>query len=149
MITPERARPRPPPTPKTAETTPIPVPTLSGGNSSLMIEKESGKTAAPQPWMIRQAISAPMCHAKIAAMLPARKMLRLITSIRSFPCWSPSLPNSGVATDAESRKPVSSHAAQAALVSNSRCRTGSAGTIIVCWSANAMPAKVRTASVTL
>jgi hypothetical protein len=76
-------------------------------------------------------------------------MQRLIRSIRSLPCWSPSLPKSGVATEAESRKPVSNHADQAAVVSNSRWRIGRAGITIVCWSANATPARIRTASVTL
>ncbi len=149
MITPESASPRPPPTPNTAEIAPIAVPTFSGGNSSLMIANASGKTAAPQPWRIRHPIRAPMFHAKIAQTLPVRKIEREITSIRSLPYWSPSLPKSGVATEAESRKPVSSHADQAAVVSNSCWRIGSAGMIIVCCSANAIPARIRTPSVML
>src|SRR5918995_1805979 len=64
MSTPESARPNPPPTPKTAETAPIAVPTFSDGNSSLMIENASGKTAAPDPCRMRNPISAPMCQAK-------------------------------------------------------------------------------------
>jgi hypothetical protein len=148
-ISPERTRPSPPPTANTDETAPTATPTFSGGNSSLMIEKLSGNTAAPVPCSTRHAIKTPTFGAKIAATLPRKKMPRLITSNRSLPCWSPSFPSSGVVTDAESRNPVSSHVAHAVLVSNSCCSTGSAGMIIVCWSANATPARISTASVTL
>ena len=72
-----------------------------------------------------------------------------MTSIRSLPCWSPSLPSSGVATEALSKKIVSTHVAHACVVSNSRWKTGSAGKTIVCCSAKAVPAMVRIASVTL
>src|SRR6266540_1298152 len=148
-INPASTSPSPPPTPKTAETTPTATPIFSGGNSSLMIENESGNTAPPAPCTIRHAISTQMFGAKIAAAEPMKKTPRLIRSSRSLPYWSPSFPSSGVSTDAESRNPVSSHVAHPVVVSNSRCSTGSAGRIIVCCSANAMPASVRTASVML
>ena len=120
MITPESTSPRPPPTANTAETAPTATLTFSAGNSSLMIAKLSGKTAAPVPWRIRQPMSTAMFGAKIAATLPVKKIRRLMRSTRSFPYWSPSRPSSGVATEAESRNPVSSHVAQAVVVSNSR-----------------------------
>ena len=148
-ISPERTSPRPPPTPNTAETTPTATLTFSRGNSSLMIEKLSGKTAPPAPWRMRQAISEEMSHAKAAPMLPRKKMPSEMTSSRSLPYWSPSLPSTGVATDAERRKPVSSHVAQVVVVPNSCWSVGSAGRIIVCCSAKAIPANVRTARVTL
>ncbi len=73
----------------------------------------------------------------------------LISSSRSFPCWSPSLPKIGVAIAETSRKPVSSQVTQVVEVWRSRCRAGRAGTTIVCWRAYAMPAIVSAASVTL
>ena len=114
-----------------------------------MIEKLSGKTAPPVPWIIRNAISTQMFGASTAPRHPTKKIPRAITSRRSLPCWSPSLPSRGVATEALSRKPVSSHVAQPVVVCRSRWSAGSAGITIVCCSAKAMPAKVRIASVTL
>jgi len=76
-------------------------------------------------------------------------MIRLIRRKRSLPYWSPSLPRIGVATADTSRNDVKSQVAQAADVCRSRWRLGSAGTIIVCWSEYARPARARTASVTL
>src|SRR5207302_9243301 len=102
-ITPERTIPNPPPTPKTALTSPIPTPTFSGGNSSRMIENDSGKTAAPTPATARKAISDQMFHAAAHPTQPAKKATSEIVSRRSFPYWSPSLPRIGVETDATSR----------------------------------------------
>ena len=146
---PERTRPSPPPTARTDETMPTPTPTFSGGNSSLMIAKLSGKTAPPVPCTMRKPISTQMFGATAAPRQPTKKMPRAITSSRSFPYWSPSLPSSGVATEADSRKPVSSQVAQPVVVCSSSRRAGRAGTTIVCWSAKAIPARVRIASVTL
>ena len=148
-ITPLSTIPNPPPTPNTELTRPMATPTFSGGNSSRMIANESGNTAAPTPARARNAISDQMFHASAQPMQPRRKTLRLITSSRSLPYWSPSLPRIGVATDATSRKTVSTHVAQVVVVSSSRWSTGSAGTTIVCWNANAIPASVNAARVTL
>src|SRR5438067_8166930 len=148
-ITPERTIPNPPPTPKTALTSPIPTPTFSGGNSSRMIANESGKTAAPAPATARKAMRDQMFQAAAQPMHPARKIVSEIVSRRSLPYWSPSLPRIGVATDATRRKTVSTQVAHVVVVWRSRWKTGSAGTTIVCWSAKAVPASVRTASVTL
>jgi hypothetical protein len=101
------------------------------------------------PASARNAISDQMFHATAQPTQPARKSERLITSSRSFPYWSPSFPRTGVATDATSRKTVSTHVAQVVVVSSSRWITGSAGTTIVCWNANAVPASASAASVTL
>jgi len=76
-----------------------------------------------------------MFHAQAAAIEPARKTARLITSSRSFPYWSPSLPRSGVATEATRRKIVSTQVTQVVVVCRSRCSAGKAGITIVCWSA--------------
>ena len=141
--------PKPPPTPKTAEMSPIPTVTFSRGNSSLMIPKLSGKIAPPAPCTARNAISDQMFHAKIAATQPTKNTARLITSSRSLPYWSPSLPSTGVATDATSRKTVSTHVTHVVVVCRSRCSAGNAGMTIVCCSAYAVPPRVRIASVTL
>src|SRR5215210_1439122 len=148
-ITPESTIPKPPPTPKTAESRPIPTFTFSGGNSSRMIAKLSGKRAPPAPETTRNATSDQMSHAAAAPMQPARKSPRLTSSSRSFPNWSPSRPSSGVATAAETRKAVRIHVVQAVLVPNSSLNVASAGKTIVCWSANAVPASVRIPSVKL
>jgi hypothetical protein len=100
-----------------------------------MIANESGKIAPPKPWIARKRISDQMFHAKIAAKQPTKKTTRLTSRKRSLPYWSPSLPRIGVATAETRRNAVSSHVTQAVVVSRSRCRLGSAGTIIVCWSA--------------
>ena len=55
----------------------------------------------------------------------------------------------GVNTAAVSRKPVNRQAIHVVVVPSSVCRTGSAGTTIVCWRAYAVPASVRTPSVRL
>src|SRR5215207_3171798 len=148
-ITPESTIPRPPPTPNTAERSPIATFTRSAGNSSRMIAKLSGKSAPPAPERIRNAISDQMFQAAAAPMQPARKRPRLTSSIRSLPYWSPSRPRIGVATAAETRKPVSTHVAQAVVAFRSSWKVGSAGKTIVCCSENAVPARVRIPSVTL
>jgi hypothetical protein len=114
-----------------------------------MIAKLSGNTAPPAPWITRHAISEPMFHAKIPPIEPSRKIPRLITSSRSLPYWSPSLPSSGVNTDALSRNAVSSQVAQPVVVSRSSRRAGRAGMTSVCWSAKAIPAVTSAPSVML
>ena len=135
--------------PQTAERRPIPTLTFSAGNSSRMIAKLSGKSAAPAPETTRKAISDQRFQAKAAPRQPARKSPRLISSSRSLPNWSPSRPRIGVITAPETRKPVSIHVVQAVLEPNSSWNVPSAGKTIVCWSENAAPASVRIASVTL
>src|SRR5205823_460648 len=132
VIRPPNTIPNPPPTPKTADTRPIPTPTFSGGNSSRMIANDSGNTAAPAPAIARNAISDQMFHAAALPTQPARKITSESASIRSLPYWSPSLPRIGVATDATSRKIVSTQVTQFVVVCRSRWSVGSAGTTIVC-----------------
>jgi hypothetical protein len=114
-----------------------------------MIAKLSGKTAPPAPWMTRHTIREPMLQAKIPTIDPIRKMPSEITSSRSLPYWSPSLPSSGVSTDALSRNAVSSQVTQAVEVFRSSRSAGSAGITSVCWSANAIPATTSALRVTL
>ena len=83
-IRPESTIPKPPPTPQTAESRPIPTLTFSGGNSSRMIAKLSGKSAPPAPETTRKAISDQRFQANAAPRQPARKRPRLISSSRSF-----------------------------------------------------------------
>ena len=45
---------------------------FSGGNSSRMIPKLSGNTAAPAPEAARKAISEPMFHAAAQPMVPKK-----------------------------------------------------------------------------
>ena len=116
-ITPESTSPRPPPTPKTADSSPIPTFIRSGGNSSRMIPKLSGKTAPAAPETIRKAISVQMSGAAAQPMQPIRNRPSETTSSRSFPKRSPSLPRIGVSTAAERRKPVITHVTQVVVVS--------------------------------
>ena len=81
----------------------MPVATFSGGNSSRMIPKASGKTAPPTPWITRPAISMPIECDSAATIDPVPKVTRVATSIRDLPKMSPSRPTIGVATEAESR----------------------------------------------
>jgi hypothetical protein len=90
-----------------------------------------------------------MFHATAQPRQPTRNTTSEIASSRSLPYWSPSLPRIGVATQPTSRNTVSTHVAHVVDVCNSRCRTGSAGTTIVCINANAVQASERTNSVTL
>ena len=69
-----------------------------------MIAKLSGKTAPPTPCSARAADQRPDVPANDAPTQPAKKTERLISSSRSLPYWSPSLPSSGVATAEVSRK---------------------------------------------
>ena len=148
-IRPEKTIPRPPPTPNTDESSPIPTLTFSGGNSSRMIPKLSGKTAPPVPDSARKPIREPMFHANAPPIVPMRKIVSATMRIRSFPYWSPSLPSSGVATEAVSRNAVSTQVAHAAVVLNSCSKVDNAGKTIVCCRAYAVPAMVRMARVRL
>ena len=148
-IRPERTIPKPLPTPQTAERRPIPTFTFSGGNSSRMIAKLSGKSAPPAPDTTRNAISDQRFQANAAPRQPARKSPRLISSSRSLPNWSPRRPRIGVSTAPETRKPVSTQVVHAVVEPNSSWNVLRAGKTIVCWSEKAAPARVRIASVTL
>jgi hypothetical protein len=85
MMTPLITRPTPPPTPNTELTVPMPRPIFSGGNSSRMIPKESGKTAAPAPWMTRKTTSDVRLQAAAAPSEASPKIPSEITSIRFLP----------------------------------------------------------------
>ncbi len=141
--------PNPLPTPNTADISPIPTFTFSGGNSSRMIAKLSGKSAAPAPATARNAISDQMLHAVDAPRHPSTKSVRATCSIRALPYWSPSRPRIGVMTAPETRNAVTTHVAHAVVVPNSRWNVASDGNTIVCWSENAAPASTRIASVRL
>ena len=103
MIRPLATIPTPPPTPRTADTRPIATLTFSFGNSSRMIAKLSGKTAPPTPCTARHTISDEMLQAKIAPIDPTRKIERAMIISFTLPCWSPSRPMIGVATEPVSR----------------------------------------------
>ncbi len=100
-----------------------------------MIAKLSGKTAPPTPCSARHAISVQMLPANDAPTQPTKNTERLISSTRSLPYWSPSLPSSGVQTAEVSRNAVKSQAAQAVVVCRSCWKIGSAGITIVCCTA--------------
>ena len=133
--------------PKTADSRPIPTFMRAGGNSSRMIPKLSGKTAPAAPDTMRKAISVQMSGANAQPMQPTRNAANEKTSTRSFPNRSPSFPRIGVRTADARRKPVMTHVTHVVDASSSRCSSGRAGTTIVCWSAYAVAAKVRTPSV--
>ena len=72
-------------------------------------DREAEREAAPPtPCSARQAISAQMLPANDAPTQPTKNTERLISSTRSLPYWSPSLPSSGVETAEVSRKAVKS-----------------------------------------
>jgi hypothetical protein len=133
--------------PNVALITPIPVGTRSGGNSSLMIPKESGKTAAASPCTARPAISIPIECDSAQMTEPNPNTTSEPTSIRSLPNMSPRRPTIGVATDAVSRKAVKTNDTPVVDVPSSFWIAGSAGATIVCCSAIESAAMSRTASV--
>ena len=85
MITPLSTSPIPPPAPNTELTVPIPSPIFSGGNSSRMIPKLSGNTAAPAPCTTRKKISDGRLQAAAAPSEARPKMPIEITSMRFLP----------------------------------------------------------------
>ena len=73
------------------------------GNSSRMIEKASGNTAPPMPWITRDAVISSMVDDSAASRVPSARIQSVITSIFFLPNMSPSRPTIGVATQALSR----------------------------------------------
>ena len=134
-ITPASTRPSPPPMPKVAEIRPIEVATRSGGNSSRMIPKASGKIAPPAPWIPRPRISTPIDPPIAHTKEPRAKMPSAMSSTFSLPYMSPKRPSSGVETLDVSRKAVSSQVAPSGEAPRSCWMAGSAGMIIVWASA--------------
>ena len=135
MIGPASTIPRPPPIPRIAEISAIPCGTRRGGNSSRMIEKESGKTAPPAPWITRATIITPIEVASAASSVPNASTTRTTTIVRFLPYMSPSRPAIGVTTDALSRYAVRIQAAPAVVVSRSCWIVSSAGATSDCSSA--------------
>ena len=84
-MTPLITSPIPPPAPNTELTVPMPRPTFAAGNSSRMIPKESGNTAAPAPWSTRKATSEPRLHENAAPSEPKPKTVSASASTRFFP----------------------------------------------------------------
>ena len=107
----------PPPMPNTALMTPMPTGTRSAGNVSRTMPNESGNTAPATPWMTRPAIRTSIEEARPATTDPAANVTRTAVSTRPLPNRSPRRPSSGVATDAERRKPVKTHVAVEVSVS--------------------------------
>ena len=75
---------------------------------------------------------------------PSANSASTTVSTSPLPYTSPSLPMIGVDTDADSRKPVTTHEVAVALAPNSCPSTDSAGSTIVCVSAKDTPAASRT-----
>ena len=95
--------PRPPPIPTRAEIIAMPCAIRSFGNSSRMIEKASGNTAPPMPWITRAAVISAIVDDSAASSVPRARIQSVITSIFFLPNMSPSRPTIGVATQALSR----------------------------------------------
>ena len=121
--------------PKVAEIRPIEVATRSGGNSSRMIPKASGKIAPPAPWMARPRIRTPIDWPSADTSEPAANTPSAASSSFSLPYMSPSRPSSGVEMLDVSRKAVRSQVEASGEAPNSCWIAGSAGMIIVCASA--------------
>ena len=120
--------PPPPPTPSSEDISPMLPATRSRGNSSRMIPNASGKIPPPAPWMTRATIRTASELPTAASRVPAASTTSVQTSIRSLPYMSPSRPITAVATDADSRYPVSSQAIPVSFVCSACCIVGRAGT---------------------
>ena len=119
-IGPENTMPSAAPTASIADTMPIPFATRIGGNSSRRMPNANGTMAPASPWRIRAARSRPMVCATPASTVPAASTTRESIITRLRPNMSPSRPMIGVATDDDSKKPVSSHVVVVALAPRSR-----------------------------
>ena len=113
--------------PRIAEIMPMLPATRSGGNSSRAIENDNGKIPPATPWITRATISTASESATAASSVPAASTSSVQSSRRSLPYMSPSRPMIEVPTEAESRKPVSSHVTPVSVVCRSRWIVGSAG----------------------
>src|SRR4051812_15008278 len=100
----------------------------------------SGKTPPAAPCRTRPAITTSILGASALITPPAENSSSTVIRTRPLPNRSPSLPAIGVAIDALSRKPVSSHDTADGVVSNSFASAGSAGTTSVWLSENATQA---------
>jgi hypothetical protein len=147
-ISPPTTSPRPPPTPRMADVSPMLPATRSAGNSSRMIENESGKIPPATPWAMRATIRTPSEPASAASRVPAISVTRVHTSSRCLPYMSPSLPMIAVPTDAESRNPVSSQVTPVSLACRLRWIVGSAGMTAEASTAYTRAASDRTARIT-
>ena len=65
-----------------------------------MIEKASGNTAPPMPWITRAAIISAIVDDSAASSVPSASTHSVMTSIFFLPNMSPSRPTIGVATQA-------------------------------------------------
>lgn len=106
-IGPASTMPTPPPTAMTADRMPTIEGTRVAGNSSRTIPNDTGNTAPPRPWMIRAMISTPTLGATAATTQPSAMAASPTSSVRSLPIMSAMRPSSGVATDADSSRAVS------------------------------------------
>ena len=131
-MAPDSGRPMPPPMPNIAEIIPMATERRSAGSSSLMIPKASGNTPPATPWITRPAMTISIEPASADTIEPKEKMSSTPVSTRALPNRSPSLPASGVQTEAESRKPVSTQDVVEDSVPNSRVSAGIAGATSVC-----------------
>ncbi|CAM5682704.1 hypothetical protein STENM36S_03872 [Streptomyces tendae] len=131
-IGPGMTSPTPKPMPNVDEIRLIATGTRSRGNWSRTIPNASGKAAEPTPCTARAAISRASESDRAASRVPAAKTVRLAISTRRLPNMSPTRPSRAVATDAVSRNELSTQETAVVEASNSRWRSGSAGTTIVC-----------------
>ena len=100
-----------------------------------MMPKASGKIAPPSPCTARAAIITPSDEVNAAASVPAQTAPSVHSRMRRRPYMSPRRPASGVATAAESRNAVKTHAAPVCVVCSRSWIVGSAGTTSDCTSA--------------
>src|SRR3954469_18188204 len=111
--------------------------TCSRGNVSRTTPNASGKTPPATPCSTRPAITTSIEFASALITAPALNTVSTAVSTRPLPNRSPSLPTIGVAIEALTRNPVSTHETVDGLASNSSASDGSAGTTSVCESENA------------
>ena len=101
--------------------------TRSRGNSSRTIPNASGKMPPPAPWITRPMIIGSKELDRAAIRIPTARIPSVTSSIFSLPYMSPRRPRIDVATDAESRYPVSSQVTPVSVVFRLCCRSVRAG----------------------
>ncbi len=100
---PANTMPKPAPTASSDAMIPTAPATLSCGNSSRMMPKDTGRTPPPTPWITRATMSTSTLVATAASKEPSASASMEMTKIRFLPAMSPSRPMIGVKIEADSR----------------------------------------------
>ena len=141
--------PIPPPTPRIEDRIPIDPATCSRGNSSRTIPNASGKIPPPAPWITRPTTISGSAVASADSAVPQPSTTSVAINSRSLPYMSPSRPMIEVATDADSRYPVSNQVTPSSDAPSACWIAGNAGITAEVSIAYASPPTASTVRITV